>query len=49
MAKSKQNVCLHRQWICAEIIRNNFFSNCKHSCFFHIVSFELELTSYANK
>jgi hypothetical protein len=25
MAKSKQNVCLHRQWICAEIIRNNFF------------------------
>jgi hypothetical protein len=25
MAKSKQNVCLHRQWSSAEIIINNFF------------------------
>jgi hypothetical protein len=45
MAKAKQNGCLHRRWICAEIIRDKFFSNCYHSCFIHIVSFELELTS----
>jgi hypothetical protein len=46
MAKAKQNMCLHRQWLCEEIIRNIFFPNCNHSCFIHIVSFELELTSY---
>jgi hypothetical protein len=32
--------------LCEEIIRNKFFSNYNHSCFIHIVSFELELTSY---
>jgi hypothetical protein len=31
--------------LCEEIIRNKFFSNHNHSCFIHIVSFELELTS----
>jgi hypothetical protein len=33
------------RWLCEEILRNNFFSNYNHSCFIHIVSFELELTS----
>jgi hypothetical protein len=46
MAKAKQNACLHRQGLCEEIIRNKFFPNCNHSCFIHIVSFELTLTSY---
>jgi hypothetical protein len=35
-----------RRWLYEEIIRNKFFSNYYHSCFIHIVSFELELTSY---
>jgi hypothetical protein len=48
MIKAKQNACLHRRCLCAEIIRNKFFSNCNHSCFIHIVSFELELTSYSH-
>jgi hypothetical protein len=35
-----------RRCLCEEIIRNKFISNYNHSCFIHIVSFELELTSY---
>jgi hypothetical protein len=34
-----------RRWLCEEIIRNKFFSNYNHSCFIHMVSFELELTA----
>jgi hypothetical protein len=39
-------VYAYRRWLCEEIIRNKFFSNYNHYCFIHIVSFELELTSY---
>jgi hypothetical protein len=37
------------RWLCEEILRNKFFSNYNHSCFIHIVSFELELTSYIGR
>jgi hypothetical protein len=39
-------VYAYYRWLCVEIIRNKVFSNYNHSCFIHIVSFELELTSY---
>jgi hypothetical protein len=44
MTRAKQKVYLHRQWINWEIIRSKSFSKFYRSCFFHIVSFELELT-----
>jgi hypothetical protein len=46
MIRAKQKVYLHRQWSNWEIIRSKFFSKFYRACFFHIVSFELELTSY---
>jgi hypothetical protein len=46
MIRAKQKVYLHRQWLNWEIIRSKCFSKLYRSCFFHIVLFELELTSY---
>jgi hypothetical protein len=46
IVRAKQKVYTYRRWLYEEIIRNKFFSNYNHSCFIHIVSFELELTSY---
>jgi hypothetical protein len=40
-------VCIDSDY--EEIMRNKCFPNCNHSCFIHIVSFELELTSYRNE